>query len=224
MGRVKCYLWERIVLGVGDKVLRISITTASGAKLLGGWRIVGRWHKASRCDCFIRQIDPHVDDAVTLNANVNDPLGAPLDRGSVVVQAISPSGKTQTIQLQPGEGDAIGLFTGSFVPKESGNYQLVASSTEMGTSVQTDLSVQGLNREQQGRLARFEVLDEIAKITNGKLVPISEVRSLLDDLAALPEPEPTVHRTRIWAHPLWAGLLILLLGVFWIARKMTGAI
>ena len=168
---------------------------------------------------------PHVDDAVMLNANVNDPLGSPLDKGSVVVQAISPSGKTQTIRLQPGEGDAIGLFTGSFVPKESGNYRLVARSrTETGASVQTDLSVQGLNREQQGRLARFEVLDEIAKITDGKLVPVSEVRSLLDYLAALPEPEPTVHRTRIWAHPLWAGLLILLLGLFWIARKMTGAI
>ena len=195
------------------------------------WSQVARWMAYRRqmaqgesMRLFYSPDRPHVDDAVMLNANVNDPLGAPLDRGSIVVQAISPSGKTQTIRLQPGEGDAIGLFTGSFVPEESGNYRLVASSTETGASIQTDLSVQGLNREQQGRLARFEVLDEIAKITDGKLVSISEVRSLLDYLAALPEPEPTVHRTRIWAHPLWAGLLILLLGLFWIARKMTGAV
>jgi hypothetical protein len=196
------------------------------------WSQVARWMAYRRqmaqgesMRLFYSPDRPHVDDAVMLNANVNDPLGSPLDKGSVVVQAISPSGKTQTIRLQPGEGDAIGLFTGSFVPKESGNYRLVARSrTEIGASVETDLSVQGLNREQQGRLARFEVLDEIAKITDGKLVPVSEVRSLLDYLAALPEPEPTVHRTRIWAHPLWAGLLILLLGLFWIARKMTGAV
>ena len=195
------------------------------------WSQVARWMAYRRqmaqgesMRMFYSPDRPHVDDAVTLNANVNDPLGAPLDKGSVVVEAISPSGKTQTIRLQPGEEDAIGLFTGSFVPKESGNYRLVASSTETGASIQTDLSVQGLNREQQGRLARFEVLDEIAKITDGKLVSVSEVRSLLDYLAALPEPEPTVHRTRIWAHPLWAGLIILLLGLFWIARKMTGAI
>lgn len=195
------------------------------------WSQVARWMAYRRqmaqgesMRLFYSPDRPHVDDAVTLNANVNDPLGAPLDRGSVVVQAVSPSGKTQTIRLQPGEGDAIGLFTGAFTPKESGNYRLVASSSETGASIQTDLSVQGLNREQQGRLARFEVLDEIAKITEGKLVSVSEVRSLLDYLAALPEPEPTVHRTRIWAHPLWAGLLILLLGVFWVARKMTGAI
>ena len=195
------------------------------------WSQVARWMAYRRqmaqgesMRLFYSPDRPHVDDAVMLNANVNDPLGAPLDKGSVVVQVISPSGKTQIIRLQPGEGDAIGLFTGSFVPQEFGNYQLVASSTETGASVQTDLSVQGLNREQEGRLARFEVLDEIAKITDGKLVPVSEVGSLLDYLAALPEPEPTVHRTRIWAHPLWAGLLILLLGLFWIARKMTGAV
>ncbi len=167
---------------------------------------------------------PHVDDVVMLNANVMDSLGGPLDEGLVVVQAISPSGKTQTIRLQPGEKDAWGLFVGSFVPKEPGNYRLVASSAETGASIQTDLSVQGLNRERRGRLARFDVLDEIAKITEGKLVPVSEVRSLLDYLATLPEPEPTVHRIRIWAHPLWAGLLVLLLGVFWIARKIIGAL
>ena len=195
------------------------------------WSQVARWMAYRRqmaqgesMRLFYSPDRPHVDDVVMLNANVNDPLGAPLDRGSVVVQAISPSGKTQTIHLEPGEGDAIGLFAGSFTPKESGNYQLVASSIEIGASVQTDLTVQGLNREQQGRLARFEVLDEIATITDGRLVSVSEARSLLADLAALPEPEPTVHRTRIWAHPLWAGLLILLLGVFWIARKITGAV
>ena len=195
------------------------------------WSQVARWMAYRRqmaqgesMRLFYAPDRPHVDDVVMLNANVNDTLGAPLDKGTVIVQAISPSGKTQAIRLQPGEGDAVGLFTGTFTPEESGNYSLVANSTETGASVQTDLSVQGLNREQQGRLARFDVLDEIAKITDGELVTVAEVGSLLDSLAALPEPEPTVHRTRIWAHPLWAGLLILLLGVFWVARKLTGAI
>ena len=143
---------------------------------------------------------------------------------AVVVQAISPSGRTHTIRLQPGEKDAWGLFVGSFIPKEPGNYRLVASSAETGGTVQTDLSVQGLNRERKGRLARFDVLEEIARITQGKLATISEVQGLMDYLATLPEPEPTVHRTRIWSHPIWAGLLILLLGLFWTARKMIGAL
>lgn len=195
------------------------------------WSQVARWMAYRRqmahgesMRLFYSPDRPHIDDVLMLNANVNDTLGGPLKKGVVIVQAISPSGKTQTIRLQPGGGDAVGLFTGSFVPEEAGTYRLVASSTETGGSIETDLSVQGLNREQQGRLARFDVLEEIAKITDGKLVSVSEISSLLDYLAALPEPEPIVHRTRIWAHPIWAGLLILLLGLFWIARKMTGAV
>ena len=195
------------------------------------WSQVARWMAYRRqmaqseaIRLFYSPDRPNVDDVLTLNANAIDNVGGPLDSGSVVVQAISPSGKTQTIRLQPGTEDLAGLFVGSFVPKEPGNYRLVASSSETGASIQTDLSVQGLNREQQGRLARFDVLDEIAKITEGKLVPISEVPSLLEYLAALPEPVPTVHRTRIWAHPIWAGILVFLLGAFWVARKMNGAV
>ena len=195
------------------------------------WSQVARWMAYRRqmaqseaIRLFYSPDRPNVDDVLTLNANAIDNVGGPLDSGSVVVQAISPSGKTQTIRLQPGTEDLAGLFVGSFVPKEPGNYRLVASSSETGASVQTDLSVQGLNREQQGRLARFDVLDEIAKITEGKLVPVSDVPSLLEHLAALPEPAPTVHRTRIWAHPIWAGILVFLLGAFWVARKMNGAV
>ena len=195
------------------------------------WSQVARWMAYRRqmaqsesIRLFYSPDRPNVDDVLTLNANAIDNVGGPLDSGTVVVQAISPSGKTQTIRLQPGTEDLAGLFVGSFVPKEPGNYRLVASSSETGATVQTDLSVQGLNREQQGRLARFDVLEEIAKITDGKLVSVSEVPNLLTYLAALPEPEPTVHRTRIWAHPIWAGILILLLGVFWVARKMTGSV
>ena len=195
------------------------------------WSQVARWMAYRRqmaqselIRLFYSPDRPNVDDVLTLHANAIDNVGGPLDRGSVVVQAISPSGKTQTIRLQPGIEDMTGLFVGAFIPKEPGNYRLVASSSETGAAVQTDLSVQGLNREQQGRLARFDVLEEITKITDGKLVPISEVPSLLEYLAALPEPAPTVHRTRIWAHPIWAGFLVFLLGVFWVARKMNGAV
>ncbi len=195
------------------------------------WSQVARWMAYRRqmaqgeaIRLFYSPDRPHVDDVLTLNANVMDNVGGPLDRGTVTVQAIAPSGKTETIRLQPGIEDALGLFVGTFVPKESGNYRLVATSSETGASVQTDLSVQGLNREQQGRLARFDVLEEIAKITNGKLVPIADVGTLLEHLAALPEPEPIVKRTRIWSHPLWGGLIILLLGLFWVARKMAGTI
>jgi hypothetical protein len=195
------------------------------------WGQVARWMAYQRQKAqgksmrlFCSPDRPRVDDKVLMNANVLDALGGLLEEGTVVVQTISPTGKTQSIRLQPGEKDARGLFSGSFVPKEPGNYRLVASSAETGSSIQTDLSVQGLDRERQGRLARFDVLEEIAAITQGRMVPVSEVKSLLDHLASLPEPDPTMHRTRIWAHPIWGGLIILLMGIFWTGRKIIGVV
>ena len=167
---------------------------------------------------------PRVDDVVSLNANVLDGGGAPLNQGTVVVQGISPSGKTRTVRLEPGEQDAWGLFIGSWTPLEPGTHRLIASCAETGASVEADLTVQGLNRERQGRLARHDVLEEIAAITQGKFVTMSEVGSLMDQLATLPEPEPTVHRTRIWSHPVWGAVLIVLMGLFWVGRKMNGTV
>jgi len=195
------------------------------------WGQVARWMAYQRqmadgqsMRLFFSPDRPRVDDVVSLNANVLDTLGGPLNQGTVVVQAISPSGKTQTIRLAPGEKDAWGLFVGSLVPEEPGTTRLMASCTETGASVEADLTVQGLNRERQGRLARLDVLEEIAAITQGKLVSVSEVSSLLDHLATLPEPEPTVHRTRIWSHPVWGAILIVLMGLFWVGRKMNGTV
>jgi len=195
------------------------------------WGQVARWMAYQRkmaegqsMRLFYSPDRPRVGDVVTLNANVMDAQGAPLAQGTVTVQAISPSGKTKTIRLQSGERGSWGLFVGTFIAGEPGDYRLMTSCSETGASVQTDLSVQGLNRELRGRLARFDVLDEIAQVSKGKLVPVSEAGDLADYLAALPDPEPTVHRVRIWAHPFWAGLLVLLLGVFWVGRKMVGTI
>lgn len=195
------------------------------------WGQVARWMAYQRqmaagqsMRLFYAPDRPRVDDVVSLNANVLDGSGAPLNQGTVVVQAISPTGKTQTIRLAPGEQDAWGLFIGSLAPKEPGTHRLLASCAETGAFVEADLTVQGLNRERQGRLARTDVLEEIAAITQGKLVSMAEVDRLLDHLAALPEPEPTVHRTRIWSHPVWGAILIVLMGAFWVGRKIAGAV
>ena len=195
------------------------------------WGQVARWMAYQRqmaagqsMRLFYSPDRPRVDDVVSLNANVLDGGGAPLNQGTVVVQGISPSGKTRTVRLEPGEQDAWGLFIGSWTPLEPGTHRLIASCAETGASVEADLTVQGLNRERQGRLARHDVLEEIAAITQGKFVTMSEVGSLMDQLATLPEPEPTVHRTRIWSHPVWGAVLIVLMGLFWVGRKMNGTV
>lgn len=44
----------------------------------------------------------------------------------------------------------------------------------------------------------------------------------MQKLATMPEPEPVIVPLRIWSHPLWGGMIILLLGIFWTGRKFAG--
>jgi hypothetical protein len=48
------------------------------------------------------------------------------------------------------------------------------------------------------------------------------VQQLVQRLAAMPEPAPVIVPLRIWSHPLWGGLIIVLLAVFWTGRKFAG--
>lgn len=194
------------------------------------WGQVARWMAYQRnmaegesMRLFYSPDRPAAGDVVTLNANVMSATGEPLQNGNVVVQVLSPSGRTETVRLSP-RGEDWGLFTGTFHPQESGDFDLTMTCRENGSTLNTTLSVQGTNREQIGQPARLDVLEEIAAISRGRSVTTSEFPQLVRDVADLPEPDPVVRRLRLWCHPVTAGALIFLLGCFWTGRKMAGTI
>jgi hypothetical protein len=194
------------------------------------WGQVARWMVYQRSMAqgelmrlFYSPDRPRTDDVVTLNANVMQASGEPLQDGTVFVQAVSPSGKMERIQLKA-TGDEWGLFTGKFTPSEHGDYKMTLVCRENQSSVETKLSVQGLARERVGKPARYDVLEEIAAISRGKMGDPGDLDSLISEISALPEPEPLIYRLRIWCHPYWAGSLVFLLGVFWVGRKLNGMI
>lgn len=95
---------------------------------------------------------------------------------------------------------------------------------ENDAKLETTLSVQGLDRERVGQPARVDVLDEISRVSGGRLVNHGELTQLIDEIQALPQPEPLLRRLRIWSNPFWAGSIVLLLGLFWSGRKMVGMV
>ena len=165
---------------------------------------------------------PEAGNVLTLNANVMTESGEPLRDGTVVVQAVSPTGQTDSVRLAPAGEDSWGLFTGTFTPREGGTYQFVTLCTETGSQLETTIAVQGNEKEQIGQPARFEVLKEIAEVTRGELTRSQDLQSLVEQIAALPEPKLVTRPVRLWSHPAWGGGIILLLGLFWTGRKMAG--
>lgn len=165
---------------------------------------------------------PEAGNTLTLNANVMSRTGEPLRSGTIIVQIVSPSGQTDTVRLSEAGDDAWGLFTGTFSPQEGGQYHLLTTCSETGARLESVISVQGLERERIGQPARLDVLREIATVSRGTMSTANEIATLVDRIAALPEPLPVQQPVRLWSHPLWGAALITMLGVFWSLRKLSG--
>lgn len=195
------------------------------------WGQVARWMAYQRnmasdelMRLFFSPDRPRTGDTLTLNANVMSVGGEPLQSATVIVQITTPSGKIENVRLQPGGAEQWGLFTGSYAPSEPGEHRLAMTCAENGGNLNTTLTVQGTAVELIGRPARRDVMEEIARITRGEVLATPDPALIRGRLAALPEPTPLERRLRLWSHPAWVGTIILLLGTFWIGRKMAGSV
>ena len=141
----------------------------------------------------------------------------------VIAQIAAPSGKVTSVRLMPAGEEAWGLFSAVFTPKEPGEHRVELSCADAGSSLATKISIQGTSREKRGQPARLDVLREIAQFTKGKMLDAQDPAAIVAAIAAMPEPAIQERRLPLWSHPAWAGLLVLLMSVFWIGRKAAGA-
>ena len=52
----------------------------------------------------------------------------------------------------------------------------------------------------------------------------AEIDDVIQMLADLPMPPPSIRRLQLWSHPLTGALIVILLGVFWVWRKTVGLV
>lgn len=195
------------------------------------WGQVARWMAYQRnmasdelMRLFYSPDRPQTGDTLTLNANVMSVGGEPLQSANVVVQIVAPSGKVNSIKLEPGGKDQWGLFTGNFDPVERGEHALTVTCEENGGALNLTINVQGTAIEKIGEPARLDTMDEIARISKGEMLLTPNLELIQSRLSALPDPEPLEQRLRIWSHPWWIGSIILMMTLFWIGRKVVGAV
>lgn len=194
------------------------------------WGQVVRWMayqrnmaKGETMRLYYSPDQPQLGKSVMLKANVMERSGEPLAKGEVVARITAPSGRSQTIQFNS-LNDEWGAFTAQYVSEEPGQHRVVLSCRQTGATLDATFFVQGAAKEPIGRPARPEVLEEIARVSRGRMMAAQDVSKILSQLRDLPEPPPIERRLQIWCHPITAGVLILLFGVFWVARKAVGLI
>lgn len=194
------------------------------------WGQVVRWMayqrnmaKGASMRLYYSPEQPQVNQTLTFNANVMESTGEPLAKGNVSVRVISPTGKTQNVQLTALGGDW-GAFSGPFTPTESGQHRLLLRCAETKDSLEATLFVQGGALEKLGKPSRPEVMEELARVTSGQSLRLDQLEEALKKLAALPEQPEKIRRVQLWSHPAIAGTLIFGMAVFWIGRKWAGLV
>ncbi len=194
------------------------------------WGQVVRWMayqrnmaKGETMRLYYAPDQPQIDGTLTLNANVMSRGGEPLQGGDVTARITAPSGKAESIGFVS-SGDAWGAYSAQFTAREPGRHQVVLTCKQTGAALEASFFVQGDASERVGRPARPEVMEEIARVTRGKVMRVDRPEEIVSSLASLPDPAPSVRRLQVWSHPLAAGLVIALMGVFWVGRKAIGLI
>ena len=194
------------------------------------WGQVARWMSyqrnmaaGQRVRLFFNPERPEPGSTVTLNANAFDPNGAPLKEGSVSVDITAPDGRTQRIELQKND-TAWGAFSGRFKVDLPGAWKLRATATGAEDKpLETTILAQGVEIEKVGQPARPEVLEEMAKVSKGRVIQPAQLAELVKEITALPAPRPLENRIPLWSHWATVAALVTLLGIFWVGRKLNGA-
>jgi hypothetical protein len=166
---------------------------------------------------------PQAGDTVFLQATVLDQSGFPIDKGPVTGQVTSPSGRAERLEFTQLDG-GWGVFKSSFTAQEAGSYKLDIASEQYGRELKTDLRVARPILEKEGEPVNAQVLREIAAVTRGASVSSDDLDKVVNQISLLPESQPIEKRLRLWSDPVWGGILLLLLTIYWIGRKWAGLI
>jgi hypothetical protein len=166
---------------------------------------------------------PKLNQTLALHANVMEQSGEPLHGGEVTARITATSGKSELVRFTSA-GDEWGEFTGRFTAAESGSHRVTLFCKQTGATLEASFFVQGAAAEQVGRPARPEVMEELARVTGGKVIEANKLEEVVRSLAELPDPPPLVRRVPLWCHPVTAAALVTMLGVFWVGRKVIGLV
>jgi hypothetical protein len=163
-------------------------------------------------------------EPVAIRAQIADESFLDVNDATVSTTVISPTGVATDVGLD-WSVRADGVYTGRFVPTETGVHTLATQvvrgrdtlRTTNGTLLVDDADADVTQAEQ-----RVALLRRVAQETGGRYVPLAEAQRLADDVSYT-EAGVVVRDTKdLWDMPAVFLLLALCLGAEWTWRRWRG--
>lgn len=123
-----------------------------------------------------------------------------------------------------------GQWTASYYPDQPGRYEAIASLTVPSgnqkkrtiASSSTRWYVQGNQEELQDASPNPELLQQIAKLTQGRYTTLNQTQAVLDMLKSIPEPASVTQQTTrhtLWNNPLFFLIFLGCVSSEWLIRR-----
>ena len=225
-GPARCCSWGPTAPGAGARGSKTSTTIGSGGRSCAGWPISATWPRANRCGCTTAPDQPQMRQTIALHANVMDASGEPLHRrrSHGAHHGAFGQGRNCAASLRPATNGA--LFTAQFTPDEPGQTQGRHSfCKQTGATLETSFYVQGGRRrtDRPAGAAGSAGRDCAGDARQGDRGRASSMRSFgrwrPARSAARPSAACSCGATR--SRP---ALIVVLMGIFWVGRKVIGLI
>lgn len=172
-----------------------------------------------------------VGDTVEVTAWLKDANGRPLAGESIEAHAESFDNKTVSVELAA-DAEVPGRYFAKLTGLSSGAYQVTVQGAVVDKLVPSGadaplatITVRGAdNVEMMNTQCNRALLEQVAKVTGGQVIPPTAIDEVLQLVSFTPEVSERIERTTLWDR--WSNLLLVLGCVFteWTVRKLKGLV
>ncbi len=209
--------------GAGEKGSKTSTITDSGGRSCAGWPTSGTWRRARRCGCTT-----HPSSRKSGKRSRSRPTWPSAAESRSRMATSRPVSRPRRASRK---SCASHPPVTSGVPSPRATRRMSRADTRSRLPASKPARRSRLRSSCKGPRSnglaaplRPEVLEEIARVTRGKVIRPDRLEEVVASLAALPDPPAAVRRVQLWCHPAVMGLLVTLLGIFWVGRKAIGLV
>jgi hypothetical protein len=170
-------------------------------------------------------------ESVEVTAWLKDANGRPLAGETVSAQAATFEDEAMSVELEP-DADVPGRYFGKLEKLPAGAYQVTIEGDAVGKltppgaepAVSTITVRSGDSIEMLNTQSNRALLDQVAKITGGQVIPPTAIDEVLRLVSFTPVYQERIERTPLWNR--WWNLWLVLGCVFteWMVRKWKGLV